>query len=337
MVAVANRPVSNTKVAYEKVVIVTRKTELEELTARFNSVPQARFYLEHAGQDFSAIAGAHQQYHEVFDGIRESIPNRLKNQVIERSFLPQYKFGEADLIITIGPDGLVVNTAKYLDGQPILPVNPDPAHIDGVLLPFNASNFTDAFQASLHREMPISAVTMAESKLNNGQSLLGFNDLFIGTRSHVSARYDIALGDNQEFQSSSGIIVSTGAGSTGWLQSIYAGASSVIKALGGHVIEPVNSGRLPWDTTELIYTVREPFPSKVTGTQLTFGVIDKHHPLTITSHMTDNGVIFSDGIEADYLAFNSGATATIGVANKKANILCSKNHPISEMDNEYLK
>ena len=336
MAAIANKPVSNTRAAYEKVVIVTRKTALEELTARFNSVPQAQFYLEHAGQDFSPIARSHQQYHEVLDGIRESIPNRLKHQVIERGFLPQFKFGEADLIITIGPDGLVVNTAKYLNGQPIFPVNPDPQHIDGILLPFNASNFTDAFEASLDLDMPISAVTMAESKLNNGQSLLGFNDLFIGTRSHVSARYDIALGDQQEFQSSSGIIVSTGAGSTGWLQSVYAGASSVVKALGGHVIEPVNSGRLPWDTTELIYSVREPFPSKVTGTQLTFGVIDKHHPLTITSHMADNGVIFSDGIETDYLSFNSGATATIGVADKKANILSGKTLSTPEVDNEYL-
>lgn len=50
---------------------------------------------------------------------------------------------------------------------------------------------------------------------------------------------------------------------------------------------------------------------QTTGTQITFGVIDKSHPLTITSHMADNGVILSDGIEADYLAFNSGATATI--------------------------
>jgi NAD kinase len=333
--AVASSPVSKTGAAYEKVVIVTRKTELEELTARFNSVPQAQFYLEHAGQDFAPIARSHQQYHEVLDGIRESIPNRLKNQVIERGFLPQFKFGEADLVITIGPDGLVVNTAKYLDGQPILPVNPDPTQIDGVLLPFDASNFTNAFQLTLHREMSISSVTMAESRLNDGQSLLGFNDLFIGTRSHVSARYDIAVGDRQEFQSSSGIIVSTGAGSTGWLQSIYAGASSVVKALGGHVIEPVNRGRLPWDTSELIFAVREPFPSKVTGTNLTFGVIDKHHPLTITSHMADNGVIFSDGIEADYLSFNSGATATISVADKKAHILCDQNFTTSEVKNEH--
>ena len=115
MAAIVSNPMSSTKAIYEKVVIVTRKTELEELTARFNSVPQARFYLEHAGQDFSVIAEAHQKYHDVLDGIRESIPNRLKNQVIERGFLPQFKFGEGDLVVTIGPDGLVVNTAKYLD------------------------------------------------------------------------------------------------------------------------------------------------------------------------------------------------------------------------------
>ena len=178
---------------------------------------------------------------------------------------------------------------------------------------------------------------MAESRLNDGQSLLGFNDLFIGTRSHVSARYDITIGDQQEFQSSSGIIVSTGAGSTGWLQSIYAGASSVVKALGGQVVPPANNGRLPWDTSELIFAVREPFPSKVTGTQLTFGVIDRHHPLTITSHMADNGVIFSDGIEADYLSFNSGATATIGVANKKANIICGSDRELLTVENKYDK
>ncbi len=325
MVALAKKPVSSTKLAYEKVVIVTRKTELEELTARFNSVPQAQFYLEHAGQDFTPIASVHQLYHDVLGSIRSTLPKRLKSQVIERSFLPQYSFGEADMVVTIGPDGLVVNTAKYLDGQPILPVNPDPEHIDGVLLSFNASTFSAALESSLHRELLTKAVTMAETTLNNGQSLLGFNDLFIGTRSHVSARYDLAQGKRHESQSSSGIIVSTGAGSTGWLQSIYAGAAGVVKALGGQVIEPVNHGRLPWDTDHLIYSVREPFPSKVTGTEMIFGTIEKGRPLTINSHMSDNGVIFSDGIEADYLQFNSGTTATIGVAKQKANIFVNKN------------
>jgi len=311
-----NKPVAS----YGKVVIVTRKTQLEELTARFNSVPQARFYLEHAGRDFSIISETHQQYHEVLNGIRSSIPAKLKHQVIERGFLPQYKFTEDDLVITIGHDGLVVNTAKYLINQPILPVNPDPVRIDGVLLPFNAANFTDAFKSSLEYTLPIRRVSMVESLLDDGQSLLGFNDLFVGARSHVSARYDIHINGKTELQSSSGIIISTGAGSTGWLQSIYAGAASVVKALGGQTIEPKQGGRLPLDSNQLVFAVREPFPSKVTGTKLSFGVINRDECLTVNSHMTDNGVIFSDGVEADYLSFNAGSTATIKLSDRHANL-----------------
>ncbi len=199
------------KAAFEKAVIVTRKTALEELVTRFNSVPQAQFYLEHAGQDFLPIAASHERYQAALAGIRQTIPKGLKSQVIDRGFLPQFQFGEADLVITVGPDGLVVNTAKYLDTQPILPVNPDPDTIHGVLLPFTPSQFGAALERTLAREQPVQAVTLAQARLNDGQTLLGFNDLFIGTRSHVSARYEIAQGDRREDQASSGIIVSTGA------------------------------------------------------------------------------------------------------------------------------
>lgn len=309
------------RTAFEKVVIVTRKTELEELVTRFNTVAQSRFYLEHAGRDFTPIEAAHDRFHGVLDGIRSRVPRGLKQQVIERSFLPQYTFGDADLVVTVGPDGLVVNVAKYLDAQPILPVNPDPERIDGVLLPFTAQTFSAALANALRREQPIQPVSMAEARTQDGQTLLGFNDLFIGARSHVSARYEIVQGKKYERQSSSGIIVSTGAGSTGWMQSVYAGAASVVKALGGRVIPPPNGGRLPWDTDALMYTVREPFPSKTTGTTLTFGTITRDTPLVLTSHMADNGVIFSDGVEADYLGFNAGTTVTVGLAERKARLI----------------
>ncbi len=317
----SNPPANVSKVAFEKAVIVTRKTELEELVARFNTVPQAQFYLEHAGQDFPPIAASHERYQTTLAGIRQTIPKGLKSQVIDRSFLPQFQFGEADLVITIGPDGLVVNAAKYLDGQPILPVNPDPTQIDGVLLPFTARQFGGALERTLSQAHTIQAVTLAQAQLNDGQTLLGFNDLFIGTRSHVSARYEIAQGDRHEHHSSSGIIVSTGAGSTGWLQSVYAGAAAVVEALGGHAVPPANQGRLPWDTEQLIYTVREPFPSKVTQTGMAFGTIRESEPLVLTSHMADNGVIFSDGMEVDYLPFNAGSRATIGIAPRQARLV----------------
>jgi hypothetical protein len=36
-----------------KVVLVTRRTRLEELVARYHTLAQARFYIEHLGADFS--------------------------------------------------------------------------------------------------------------------------------------------------------------------------------------------------------------------------------------------------------------------------------------------
>ena len=306
---------------FEKVVIITRKTELEELTTRFNSIAQAKFYLEHAGQDFEPVEKAHKAYHYVLDMIRMQLPGGLKKQIIDRAFLSQFKFQEADLVITIGPDGLVVNTAKYLDKQPILAINPDPMRIDGSLLPFILEDFHQTLEQALQQELPIKSVTMAEARLNDGQSLLGFNDLFIGAQSHVSARYELSLGQKTERQSSSGIIVSTGAGSTGWMRSVFSGASAVISALGGQVIPPPDNGRLTWGANYLMYAVREPFPSKVTGTDLVFGTVSKNQPMTISSHMAENGVIFSDGIESDFLKFNAGSTVTIGVSKRKAHIL----------------
>lgn len=314
-------PRATGRAAFEKVVIVTRKTELEELVARFNTVPQAKFYLEHAGQSFEPIALRHQRYQGVLDEVRRAVPGGLKSQVVDRSFLPQFTFGGADLVVTIGPDGLVVNVAKYLDGQPILALNPDPAQYDGVLLPFDLPRFGRAFDNTLRGEQPIRPVTMAQARLSDGQTLLGFNDLFIGARSHVSARYAIRQGKRQENHSSSGIIVSTGAGSSGWLQSVYAGAAGVVSALGGQVIPPVNGGRLPWESERLIYAVREPFPSRVTQTGMVYGTIEPGKPLQLESHMAENGVIFSDGMESDYLAFNAGSTATIGIAPQKAQLV----------------
>ena len=78
----------------------------------------------------------------------------------------------------------------------------------------------DAVDNVLRNQYDHKLVSMAETKLNDGQRLLAFNDFFIGTSSHVSARYTISFGDISEFHSSSGIVVSTPAGSTGWLSSM---------------------------------------------------------------------------------------------------------------------
>lgn len=309
------------RMKYEKVVIVTRETELESLTAKFNTVDQARFYLEHAGQAFTPIEQAHARYQETLNQLRAIIPRGIKSQVISRQLVPQFTFGEHDLIITIGQDGLVVNTAKYLTHQPIVAINPDPKTIEGVLLPFDEQNGMPDLKAILSGQSIVKIITMANAAMNDGQELLAFNDIFVGPRTHTSARYDISQGEQSEFQSSSGIIISTGAGSTGWMRSVYAGAVGIINSLGGEVSMPENCGRMGWDENILMYAVREPWPSKSSQANMVYGVITPDQPLILTSHMSDYGVIFSDGVENDYLAFNAGFSATISIASTKAHLV----------------
>lgn len=147
--------------------------------------------------------------------------------------------------------------------------------------------------------------------------MLAFNDFFIGAKTHVSARYEIKHGGKAELHSSSGIIVSTGAGSTGWMRSVYTGALAIAEGKA----RASDAGRLPWKTNELLFAVREPFPSKITGTSIVVGKINKKNPLIVKSQMPQNGVIFSDGIEADYVSFNTGETATINVSDRCVNLV----------------
>ena len=200
--------------SYEKIVVVTRKTRLEGLFERFNTMSQTKFYLERAGADFAAYRQEHDRYHAVVDRVRRECRGLAPRvHVIERGFLPSYLFTPRDLVVAIGQDGLVVNTAKYLDGQPLVAINPDPGHLMGVLLPYRPEEAARAVARVMEGKEGVRAVTMAEVRLSDGQRLLAFNDLFIGPRSHTSARYAIQHRDRHEIHSSSGVIVATGAGS----------------------------------------------------------------------------------------------------------------------------
>ncbi|GCE30283.1 sugar kinase [Dictyobacter alpinus] len=305
----------------QRIVVVTKKTALEELIYRLNSRDQARFYLEQNKISFSEYEQAHQQYQQAIASIKRQLPATIKQQFIERDFLPTYQFDEHDLVLTVGPDGLVINTAKYLTTQPILAVNPDPSRIDGVLIPFHYEQLRTELEHVLRGKKRLSHVSMVKAELNDGQVLYGINDLFIGPRSHTSARYQLQLGRQIESQISSGIIVSTGAGSTGWLRSITHGACSIAQYFAdSNAVKPpeVEALALGWEAENVWFTVREPFVSRLSQATIVFGQLTKGQELIITSQMPENGVIFSDGIESDYLSFPSGFIARVGLAERKA-------------------
>lgn len=304
-----------------KVILVVRQTRLDELIARYNTMAQAQFYVEHLGADFSDYLNEDRQY-KMSVGTAEELLGKLgRVQVLQRNFLPNFLFGKDDLVVVLGQDGLVANTLKYLQDQLVIGVNPDPGRWDGVLLPFKVSDLDKIVREVFSKRRKVSSVTMAKAELSDGQNLYAVNDLFIGVKSHGSARYRISLGDTGENHSSSGIIVSTGLGSTGWLKSILAGAVGIAGAFTKTNLSLADNEKLAWDAAYLYFSVREPFPSKTTSVSMVFGRITASVPMILTSGMPENGVIFSDGIESDYLAFNSGMKATIKVADKSGHLV----------------
>lgn len=304
-----------------KLILVVRKTRLDELIARFNTQEQARFYVEHSGQDFSDYLAEHAQYRLSVADATAALEQLGRLHVLDRGFLPNFLFGPHDTVVALGQDGLVANTLKYLHGQPLIGVNPDPRRWDGVLLPFAVRDLAAIVPEVFAARRPIKRVTMAEARLNNGQLLRAVNDLFIGPKSHTSARYSIRSGDHEERHSSSGLIVSTGLGSTGWLKSLLAGATAITAALTHRELKVQQKQAFAWDAAHLYFTVREPFPSRTSAATLVFGKVTTAQPLTLTSLMPDSGVIFSDGIETDFLEFNSGTATTITLAEEQGRLV----------------
>ena len=304
--------------SWSRVLIVRRATRLEELIARFNTKPQARFYIESAGGDFADYDAEDAAYRRALDEVEHGIRGIAKVHVIDRGFLPNYLFADDELVVAVGQDGLVANTAKYSLARPIVGVNPEPSRYDGVLLPFDAHSAISAVRDALGGNASIQQVSMATVRLNDGQHLLAFNDFFIGVRTHVSARYRIAADGHEEVQSSSGVLVSTGAGSTGWLSSVFNMAAGVGAFVGARVKLP---RPLPWNARELRWVVREPFASRATAATMVVGRLGEGELLELESHMPTNGVIFSDGLEQDFLNFNSGAIAHLGLADVSAQLV----------------
>lgn len=301
----------------EYAIIVKNKTRLETLIERFNTKAQAKFYIERLGGNFDDYVAEHDVFHRALDSMQSGLSGIIKNKIVERTFVPNYIFTEKNIIIVIGQDGLVANTAKYSRGIPIIAVNPDKSRYDGVLLPFDNSNFIQGVEKLMNNTCRFRTMHFAAAMLNDGQRLLAFNDLFIGAASHVSARYRISFRDKTEEQSSSGLIVSTQAGSTGWLSSIF----NMAYGVAGMFEKNIKLKRPKMSDNDLLFAIREPFQSVRTQTGITAGVLKNRSSLQVESLMPSGGVIFSDGIEKDFLHFNSGAVATISLATETASLV----------------
>ncbi len=289
----------------QRVVILTRQTAKQVYVSRYGSEGQTKFIMRQSLRgvaDFKHAEVEDTAQARAVSALRNAIPSEIRIAEIDRSMVAQFLFEPHDLVVPVGPDGLVANVGKYLEGQPIAGVNPDPAEIDGSLLGFTVNGFIASMADIFADRRPIREATLAEAQTSDKQTLRGLNEIFVGVATHQSARYRIRFGEKEEIQSSSGLIVSTGTGSTGWMKSLRGEAA---------VFDPA--------ADELHYVVREAWPGRGFGATLTEGRVSREQPLYIESRM--EGTIFADGIEADAVRFDAGASVMIAPSERRVRLV----------------
>ena len=67
--------------------------------------------------------------------------------------------------------------------------------------------------------------------------------------------------------------------------------------------------------------MRAPFPSNTSSTDLVFGSVSNDTPLRLESLMAENDVLFSDGIQDDFIAFNSGCAVELGISDRVGRLI----------------
>jgi hypothetical protein len=290
---------------------VHRRSELDELVGRHGTRQQAAFFLKSRGRSLEEVESRHDAQQSAMTAVAGAIPLDWRRGQVERSDLARFLFGPEDVVVAVGQDGLVANVAKYLSGQVVLGINPEPSRNPGVLVlhpPDAAGRLLDQLTVAAEPgPVALQARVMVEAAVDDGQVLRALNEVYVGHPTHQSARYRIeTAGGTVERHSSSGVLVGTGTGATGWCRSTW--------------LERRSPLRLPRpEEPRLCWFAREVWPSPATGTDLTEGLVDAGEGLAILAE--SDLVIFGDGIEADALSLTWGQRVTLRVSDQHLRLL----------------
>lgn len=294
-----------------RAVIVHRTTEYEELLARHGTRGQAEFFLASRGRSITEVAERHHRAVQALADVAAAVPLTWRRARVERADLDRFLFGPEDVVVVVGQDGLVANTAKYLEGQPVAGIDTDPGRNPGILVRHRPADAGRLLRSAVRPGAAAAdQLAMVEAVADDTQRLVALNEVFLGPAGHQTARYRVGPdgeGAGSEAQASSGILVGTGTGATGWLRSLWLERGSGLAL-------PAPADR------RLLWFVREAWPSPATGTTRTAGELSATERLRVTVEC-DRLVAFGDGMEADALTLTWGQTVRLGVCDTALRLL----------------
>lgn len=284
-----------------RLVLVHRHTQLEELLAEHSTLGAVEFFLASRGQRVQPLLVADEAQRRALELASAAAPADWRQAVVERAQLSRFLFEPDDLVVVVGQDGLVPNVSKYLDGQRVFGISPG---VPGLLCSHRAEDLAGVIAGAVATR--VSERGMVGARVDDGQQLIALNEVFLGDRGHQSARYVLESGPEAEEQSSSGLVVGTGTGATGWLASLWG------QARPGFELPRADSDELAW-------FVREAWPSATTGAGLVSGLL--HHDAELRLRALGSLVVFGDGIERDHLRLEWGQSVTIRRCERRLQLL----------------
>ncbi|MFD8565552.1 hypothetical protein [Streptomyces sp. NPDC059639] len=293
-----------------RAVLVHRTTEYEELVAHHGTHGQAAFFLSSRGRDIAEVAERHRRAMRALTDAAAAVPLSWRRAQVERADLDRFLFAPQDVVIVVGQDGLVANVAQYVGGRPVIGVDADPGRNPGVLVRHRSADVARLLPTALDGDSGVDELTMVEAVTDDAQRLVALNEIYVGAAGHRTARYRLGLDDDRgavEAQASSGVLIGTGTGATGWIRSVW-------QERGG-------AGPLPGPTDDrLLWFVREAWPSPVTGTRLSAGELTARARLSLTVE-SERLVAFGDGMEADAVELTWGQTVRVGVCAERLRLV----------------
>ncbi|MDY6770704.1 MAG: NAD(+)/NADH kinase [Candidatus Nanohaloarchaea archaeon] len=282
----------------EQVMIATKKTTLDHYREEDGDPAE-----ELPDEEYEPIVEGHENHYESL----ETVESWLEAEGVDYDTVrvPEEAdddFVAYDLVVSLGGDGTALDASHYvMDDTPMVPVRSD-ENSHGALCQYGADEIEEALDDALHdpdlEEWSRAAVHY------DGETAYALNDVFVADRHSMEvARYEISDGEYEEEHMNSGLVVSTGAGSTGWYGNV-----------------PGNEGTFPNDADELRYIEREPVRDG--DQELNRGRVGEDGSLELRSKMNVDGIISIDCDREDMLfEFPRGATATVELADEPLRVV----------------
>jgi NAD kinase len=286
-------------VKVKRVLLSTKKTALEYYKEKSDFLDELL-----PPEDLKEVRAGHDAHYEALDHVRKVLAERSIDFC--RSYMPYSEFEDfrgKDLIICVGGDGTVLNSAQYItDDTPVLTVKSDSRSV-GTLCEIGAGEFDSALDRILADNFRIERWTRAEG-LFKDRRMYALNEIYVGVRHSTSmARYELSYGGSSESQMSGGIVAATGTGSTAWYGNI-----------------PGSDGSFPRTAKELRFVVRE--YNRSGGYRMVKGIVEPGRKLLVSSKMNVDGCISFDGdFSKRMLDFDRGESIEIGVAETPVSVV----------------